>query len=237
MVWTFGPITGMTPEDTVWIMKYEALLKYAEDHGGNANVPSPIEVPLPTAPETTVKLGLWLSRQRSRKKKGTLREDRQRLLEELVQRGAFVWILDASMLGRSVGQPDDDLWIEKWNLLKKYADQHGDGNVSSGFCMTLDDGSIAKLGLWLKKQRQMKKSGKLKPYREILMQELVEQGKTPTDRRVVLHDMSVYHVIYLLVVRFIIFNHLHVLQQASYLGRACERSPYFPANSATTTYG
>jgi hypothetical protein len=177
MVWTFGPITGMTPEDTVWIMKYEALLKYAEDHGGNANVPSPVEVPLPNAPETTVKLGLWLSRQRSMKKKGTLREDRQRLLEELVQRGAFVWVLDPSMIGRSVGQPDDDLWTEKWNLLKKYAEQHGDANISSGFTITLEDGSIAKLGLWLKKQRQMKKAGKLKSYRIAMMQEFVDQGK------------------------------------------------------------
>jgi len=115
-----------------WEDMFALLAKYKEREG-DCNVPANHQ-------EDGENLGLWLSRQRAYKKKGTLGSD---LEERLTSRGV-VW----DMLAQQ--------WEDMFALLVQYKEREGDCNVPQAH---KEDG--IKLGSWLSRQRNDKKSGVL----------------------------------------------------------------------------
>lgn len=62
----------IAPDDPLWQAKFEALLAFAEQHGGDYNVPRQYSYVDPNGKE--VLLGWWLHYQRTEHRKGTLRK-------------------------------------------------------------------------------------------------------------------------------------------------------------------
>lgn len=112
-----------------WIENYKLLKKYYEEHG-NINIPQRYEV-------YGVKLGNWLNTQKQRysgTNNSKLSEKQISLLEEL---------------GMNWGTSINYAWQEKYKLLKKYYEEHGNINISQNYEV---DG--IRLGTWLAKQKE-----------------------------------------------------------------------------------
>jgi hypothetical protein len=73
------------------------------------------------------------------------------------------------------GLGDENQWYMKYSMLKSIS-LEGNQNIPATFLVTGEDGTTIRLGLWLKKQRQMKKGGVLRPHRQALIQEMVDTG-------------------------------------------------------------
>lgn len=188
-------IRNKSSDDTLWLQKFEAVKEYVAMNG-NSNIQTNYECTLPGV-DGKCKLGIWLNRQKFNKKSGVLRDDRFALLDSLVQEGKLFWPgenqvqvsgeaieggiqsvtgnIDAITPAYNVGVSDDAAWIQKVNLLKSLS-RDGNSNITSSYVTSLSDGSTVRLGLWLKKQRQMRKGGMLKPNREAILQQMVDEG-------------------------------------------------------------
>eukprot|EP01041_Mallomonas_annulata_P009327 gene9327-19358_t len=157
--------------DLSWNLQYEALLKYGEENNGNCNITKLQKVILSDG--STVSLGLWLCNQRELNKKDKLRSDRKALLQGLVDEGKLEWSFDKGKYNT-----DDSAWDAKYNALVKYGEEHaGDCNIAVLEKYTLSDGITLNLGQWLKTQRELNKTNKLRPDRKALLQILVDTGK------------------------------------------------------------
>mmetsp|Transcript_32226 Transcript_32226/g.32851 ORF Transcript_32226/g.32851 Transcript_32226/m.32851 type:complete len:509 (-) Transcript_32226:88-1614(-) len=154
-----------------WNERYEAMLRYGEEHGGNCNVTQSTIVTLPDG--TVARLGTWLHAQRSKKKRGVLVKDQEEKLQALVDAGNLAWVLDGGQV-----VTDDAMWIRKFKLVLRYGDEHdGNCNVPSAYVCCTEDGKEVKLGAWLHDQREKKRLGKLRPDRLGRLQALVDQEK------------------------------------------------------------
>lgn len=100
-------------------------------------------------------LGRWVARQRELYKKGTLNQDREAQLRKL----GFVW------------NTNDHAWDSRYNKLKQYRAIHGHA------CVPCAEGD---LGVWVAKQRQNKRKGKLDPVRQRRLDELGFVWDTPS---------------------------------------------------------
>ncbi len=131
--------------EDMWQEKYELLKKYVLEHNNH--------FPLITEPQ----IGIWLNNQRQAKKSSKLKKEREELLDQLGN-----WFY-----------PHDNRWQEKYELLKKYIEEH-DGSFPPG--------QTTELGKWIDTQRQAKKNGKLSEERE---EDLNKLGKWlhPHDNR------------------------------------------------------
>ena len=188
-------VRNKSSDDTLWLQKFEAVKEYVALNG-NSNIQTNYECSLPGV-DGKCKLGIWLNRQKFNKKSGVLRDDRFVLLDSLVQEGKLFWpgdnqaqlpgeVIEGNVQSTSgnvdtitpaynVGVSDDAAWIQKVNLLKSLS-RDGNSNITSSYVTSLSDGSTVRLGLWLKKQRQMRKGGMLKPNREAILQQMVDEG-------------------------------------------------------------
>ena len=123
---------------------YRELNKYKDAHGGDCNVPSRYK-------EDPIKLGQWVSKQRSLRKKCKLEPERERLLTEL----GLVW------------EPHEEAWKDMFLQLKEYKQARGgDCNVPRQYKPN------PPLGQWVRTQRALRKKCKLEPERERLLTEL-----------------------------------------------------------------
>jgi len=139
-----------------WSMMFTALEEYGRIHG-HCNPPISYEC---TVRGGAVRLGTWLSTQRQLKRKNNLRPDREMQLQGLVDSGLLQWSIP------SIASPDDEKWTLMYSSLLKYGQVHGHCNVPYSHSCTLVDGSLVKLGAWLRKQREQKKKGSLRPDRD-----------------------------------------------------------------------
>ena len=179
-----------------WRIHFAALLHYRSKHG-HCNIPQKedYECNLEGVSESKGdvhfygKLGRWLDNQRQFKKVGKLREDREMLLQGLVDEGALYW--DASQLGvNGLTNAHGVDWQRHYFALLEFIKLKGHANVPQKASFECDvpgkDGRIEryneKLGRWLDNQRQFKKGngGKLSKERESLLQQLVDDG-TPAN--------------------------------------------------------
>jgi len=103
-------------------------------------------------------LGHWLAMQRWLKGKGKLDADKQRRLDEV----GVQWGIKKVRLARKPAAN----WIARYQQLLRFKQRHGHCNVSFSL--------LANAGLagWVSRQRQAKKSGKLLPERERLLNEI-----------------------------------------------------------------
>jgi len=148
-----------------WAMMYDALLEYGRENL-TCNTPNSHECVTRTG--MSVKLGTWLSTQRQLKRKGNLRPEREAQLQELVDKGLLCWAMP------SIASPDDEKWTIMYNALVEYGQMYKQCNVPYSHDSVLEDGSTVKLGAWLRKQREQKKKGSLRPDRDRRLQKLVD---------------------------------------------------------------
>jgi hypothetical protein len=103
-------------------------------------------------------LGGWLARQRWLKRKDKLDVEKQRLLDEI----RVGWRIEKVRLAPS----RSGNWMTQYQQLLRFKQCHGHCNVSFRLLKN------AALAAWVSRQRQAKKSGKLLPERERLLNEI-----------------------------------------------------------------
>eukprot|EP01041_Mallomonas_annulata_P005007 gene5007-10016_t len=152
------------PDEEKWELYFEALQSYGELNGGDCNSPQSLEWTLSDG--IARNLGVWLNRQRIKRRMNTLREDRMERLEALVDKGSLSW------------DPYEDSWDLHFESLLSYGESHnGDCNVPQSAVWISSDNKKRYIGLWLLSQRQYKKKNSLKRDRMERLQSLVDQGK------------------------------------------------------------
>eukprot|EP01041_Mallomonas_annulata_P002388 gene2388-4635_t len=170
-LFTWKCIEGNYNDDMLWNTKYEALIKYGEENGGDCNVTTIEKVKLSDG--SIVRIGKWLHTNREMNKKGKLRSYRKEKLQALVDAGKLVWGYDLVEL-----KTDDIGWNENYAAVLKYGQEHGGNcNVPSLFNKKLPDNKTNLLGRWLSAQRLFFKKNELREDRKALLQELVDAGK------------------------------------------------------------
>ena len=138
---------------SAWDEMY-SLLKQFMKREGHCTVPS-------SHKEDGATLGTWVKDQRVLKRKEKLDTDRERRLEEI----GFEWAIFVP-------------WEEILSLLKQFKMREGHCNVPQSH---IEDG--AKLGAWVDRQRQLRKTGKLDPDRQTRLEGVGEWGGWPRMRR------------------------------------------------------
>jgi len=127
-----GVVWDVTSEQ--WEDSYRLLIKF-QQREGHCNVPYHYR-------EDETNLGLWLSDQRQRKKKGTLNGTLEKRLEDI---GVVCSVL-----------PLSEQWENNYRLLVKFQQRERHCNVS----VTHREDEMF-IGVWLNTQRQHKKRGRL----------------------------------------------------------------------------
>ena len=131
---------GRPPSDELWEEKINLLLQFKEREG-HVHVPQKHR-------EDGELLGMWLSTQRDRQKKGILDSSRERKLNHI----GVSW--DPSYLLH-------ERWEKMYNLLVQFNEREGHLNVPGKH---VENGE--NLGVWLREQRSYKKKGILEANRE-----------------------------------------------------------------------
>jgi hypothetical protein len=126
-----------------WDERY-AILKKFKEREGHCHV-------LLLHKEDGVKLGHWVNNQRKLKRKEKLDLESQKRLEDI----GFEWLLASAK------------WDEMCVNLKQFKKREGHCNVSKSH---KEDGAI--LGSWVSQQRRVKKTGKLDPDRQEILEEI-----------------------------------------------------------------
>ena len=124
------------------------LFKEFKKREGHCNVPQ-------LHKEDGNNLGIWVFHQRQFKRTEKLDPHRQKILEDI----GFEWVL----IERRAKIP----WEEICSLLKKFKKREGHCNVPQ---LHKEDGN--NLGIWLSNQRRLKKTGKLDPDRQKMLEEV-----------------------------------------------------------------
>ena len=118
--------------ETRWDMYFAAAERYYREHGD-------LLVPRGYQTEDGLRLGVWISNQRSKRK----RLVRGRLTDDQVQR--------LSSIGMVWDSAQDEQWMRYYTAAKTYFEQNGNLRVSKRY--ETDDG--LKLGIWVVNQRQL----------------------------------------------------------------------------------
>lgn len=78
-------------------------------------------------------------------------------------------------------EPEMDLWYVMFEMLLQFCIDNNHCNVPIDFNVTLNDGYVLRLGVWLQSQRDKKKSGLLSEEKSTILQSLVDSGKLSWD--------------------------------------------------------
>ena len=125
---------------------------------------------------TKRKIKRWLSYQRALKSNGKLNPEREAKLNELAEKGKIKWRVER-------GHTDNDAWNFRYELLLQYGALHGnDCNVPSDAVVNVQTNSSSiiktvRLGRWLAKQRQLRRTKDLREDRRQRLQLLVDNGQ------------------------------------------------------------
>ncbi len=130
--------------DDAWMEKYRRLEAYKEVHG-HCRVPQAYE---------DRSLACWVGKQRSMQRASTLRNDRERLLNDL----GFNWSKPRTKISEL------QAWIERYNQLIAYKQKNGHFQVS------LAEDRV--LNAWVNTQREQYKSGTLQEDRQELFEKI-----------------------------------------------------------------
>ena len=118
--------------ETRWDLYFAAAERYYREHGD-------LLVSRGYQTEDGLRLGVWISNQRSKRK----RLVRGRLTDDQVQR--------LSSIGMVWDSAQDEQWMRYYTAAKTYFEQNGNLRVSKRY--ETDDG--LKLGIWVVNQRQL----------------------------------------------------------------------------------
>lgn len=152
--------------ETRWDRMYNLLLQCGSALG-TCKIPLSYEVA--DADGNIIKLGLWLGTQRQLYRKGQLRNDKLQKLQSLVDAGKMDW-------GEVKALSDEARWNSMFELLLKYCESHGHGNVPERYVCVTESGESVKLGRWLDRQRGHMKKNKMRSDRLAKLQHLIDQN-------------------------------------------------------------
>lgn len=138
--------------DSIWQTQFEQLLAYRRRHG---------DCRVPRYWKEDPKLARWVDAQRRKERDGTLPYDRMQKLSSV----GFTFRVIFNR-GGELSAINDRKWIEKFDRLKKFKEQHGHCIVP-----TLYEPD-RELGCWAKEQRVAYSLDKLRPSREALLKEI-----------------------------------------------------------------
>jgi len=144
----FERLPGWTwkQSENLWMKSFNLLSQFAQREGHT-------KVSVKYVTDDGQKLGNWIAYQRDLYKRGKLTKTRRRLLERLPG-----WTWDKR----------EEIWLEGYNHLRKYAEREGHTRVSVKYIT----GDGHKLGQWIKYQRALYKKGKLLLERQKLLQQV-----------------------------------------------------------------
>lgn len=134
------------PEDR-WAAGYRELLSYIAEHGH-------AQVTAAYIRDTGYRLGAWIKVQRARHRSGVLCPERE---ERLNRTPGWSWVAQAP-----------DRWGTGFAVLERFAAEHG--HARPGGAYVCDDGY--RLGLWVMRQRQTRKSPEMSPERTARLESL-----------------------------------------------------------------
>jgi len=129
--------------NSIWDVNFGKLVKFKEKHG---------HCLVPAKYHKDIKLGRWVSLQRTEKKLNILPRDRESTLDNI----GFSWTADLH----------EKSWDERYEDLKRFKKEYGNCNVPSRY--TTD----SLLGKWVSRQRVEKKAGVLSNERITLLNQL-----------------------------------------------------------------
>lgn len=125
-----------------WKTSYDKLKEFFTTHGHSSA----------TKTNSTTQIATWVIQQRFQKKKGTLKPEYEKLLNEI----NFVWNPELNILS---SKPDDETWLQRLDELREYKSKFGDTNVSQ---LNKEYYSLSR---WVNDQRQNKRKQKLSQFR------------------------------------------------------------------------
>lgn len=173
--------------DAQWQEKYEATKAYVALHpqgcmGDEIDVRLRIEVPAGHPPSNPFDLFQWVRAQRMGHFYNTIKPNRRRLLQTLVDQGVFSWMSEQEASQRKEkelekSREEDILWTAWFNALVWLANNRGECNLNSHGTITLPDGSEAELGKWLHIQKKYIKKGTLALDRCVKLLQLIQEHK------------------------------------------------------------
>eukprot|EP01041_Mallomonas_annulata_P002937 gene2937-5770_t len=168
---------NMDSKEAMWNTYYDIIVLYGEIYG-HCNLSQSTRCVLTNG--EVIMLGGWVSRQRKMYGKMKLPYARTEKLQILVDQGMFSWSLK-DRLTESIKALNSDRWLANYELLLKYAEENGNCNVPISYSATSPDGTVVRLGNWLKDQRSERRKNNLREDRLQKLQELFLQGKFSWD--------------------------------------------------------
>eukprot|EP01042_Synura_sphagnicola_P002642 gene2642-3198_t len=171
LMWVMPSIAS--PDDDKWNLMYDALKKFGEVNG-HCNVPYSYSCRVEDG--SNVKLGAWLRKQREQKKKGALRLDREMKMQALMNLGLL-----RMPTAFSTTAGDDDQWSMMINAVEEFITKNGHCNIPLNYEHRLEDDTIARLGVWMRKQKELKRKDQLSSDRDEVLQSLIDDGLMQMD--------------------------------------------------------
>ena len=171
------------PPPPSWQSHYDALLVYMEATG-TANVPVGHVVAIDGG--TKIDLGSWLEDQRKAKAHNTLEGLHLRRLDNLAREDKLLWHINSpSEPVAPVSESTlDAQWREKYEATKAYVALHPQGCIGDDIDVRLrievpagqQPSNPFDLFQWIRAQRMCHHEKTLRPYRQQLLQQLVDQN-------------------------------------------------------------
>ena len=154
------------PHKSRWASKYEYARAYYEKHG-HLLIPRSEVIVLEDG--TEVKIGHWISNQRTKYKNGGLPKGQIADLEAI----GMVW--EPRIKAREIKEKEQELselfgqkvisqeerWASKYEYAKAYYEKHGHLLIPTKEVIVLEDGTEVKIGQWLHSQRAIYKTSKM----------------------------------------------------------------------------
>lgn len=137
-----------------WNENFERLKKYNETNGDCDNIPKKYVT------DSNAKLGSWAHDQRQSFRKGTLPENRKKLLESIG------FTLETKQLTQRNTTKNDEKWQQQYQKLVEYKKKHNNANVPQRYS------EEPSLGIWCDTQRQQYARDLLREDRKNLLKDI-----------------------------------------------------------------
>lgn len=169
MIWTVENIDQLSKEsrkktnDKKWLKNYNLAKRYYVENG---DLLIPLKYETKDEEGKIVKLGIWMSSQRSKYKNNELEEWKAKFLEEI----EIIRTVENSL--KVVQENNAKRWLKKYKLAKIYYVENGNLLIPATYETKNEEGSIIKLGVWINRQRKFYKNNNLEEWKIKLLDEI-----------------------------------------------------------------
>lgn len=169
MIWVVENIDQLSKEsrkktnDKKWLKNYNLAKRYYVENG---DLLIPLKYETKDEEGKIVKLGIWMSSQRSKYKNNELEEWKAKFLEEI----EIIRTVENSL--KFVQENNAKRWLKKYKLAKIYYEENGNLLIPATYETKNEEGSIIKLGVWINRQRKFYKNNNLEEWKIKLLDEI-----------------------------------------------------------------